>query len=509
MRTLNSAKNTIVSIIMSIITILIGLITQKIFIKILGTEYLGINGLFNNILSMLAIAELGIGSAIVYSLYEPIAKKDKEKIKTLLQFYKISYKMIALIVFIIGIILIPFLPIIVGKNNIQESIICIYMLFLSDTIISYLLTYKRSILQANEKAYIINVIHIIYLVTMNSLQILFLIMTQNYIVYLLIKIIFRMLENIVITIIANKKYPFIKEKNITPIDRDVKKEILKKVKGLLFHKIGGFVVYGTDNIIISSFLGIVTVGLYSNYYTVINAVGTLFSQVFSSLTASVGNLLTEKNKEKNYKIYKNMLFANAWMYSFASIALACMMEPFIKIWIGEEYLLEYSVLITLCINFYLQGMRKTISVFKEAAGIFHEDRFIPICESLINIVASMIFLNIFGLKGVFIGTIISTVFLFIYAYPKYVYTPIFGKNVIEYWKENMKYFILNIVIAIITIFLTSIFKVSNNFLQLIINGIIVIIIPNIIIYLLFRKNVEFQYINNIINSVKEKCINKI
>lgn len=503
MRALNSAKNTVVSIIMSVVTILIGIITQKIFINILGTEYLGINGLFNNILSMLAIAELGIGSAIVYSLYEPIAKNDKEKIKTLLQFYKVSYRIIALIVCVIGVILIPFLPTIVGENSIKENIIYIYLLFLSDTIISYLLTYKRSIIQANEKAYIINIIHIIYLITMNTLQIVFLMLTKNYILYLIIKIVFRMLENIVITIFANKKYPFIKEKNVEKIDKETKKGILKKVKGLLFHKIGGFIVSGTDNIIISTFFGVATVGLYANYYTIINAVGTLFSQIFSSLTASVGNLLTEKNKEKNYNIYKNMLFVNVWMYCFASIALICMMEPFIKIWIGGEYLLEYSVLVTLCINFYLQGMRKTIGVFKDAAGIFHEDRFVPIFESLINIVASIIFLKIFGLKGVFIGTITSTLFLLIYAYPKYIYNPIFGKKTINYWKENIKYFIFSMILAIITILLTNIIKVNNNFFQLIINGIIVIIVPNTIIYLMFRKREEFEYIKNIISIVKK------
>lgn len=500
MRTLNSAKNTIVSITMSVVTILIGLITQKIFIKILGTEYLGLNGLFNNVLSMLSIAELGIGAAIVYSLYEPIAKKDKEKIKSLLKFYKISYRAIAFIVLIIGIIVIPFLPIIVGENNIKENINLIYILFLTDTVISYLLTYKRSILQSNEKAYVINIIHILYLIFMNTSQIILLIITKNYILYLTIKILFRMLENIVITIVANRMYPFITEKNIKNIDRNLKKDIFKKVKGLLFHKIGGFVVSGTDNIIISAFLGVATVGLYTNYFTIINAVGSLFSQIFTSLVASVGNLLTEKNIEKNYIIYKDMLFINVWMYSFSSIALLCLIEPFIKIWIGGEYLLEYGVLITLCINFYWQGMRKTISVFKDAAGIFHEDRFMPIYESIINILASLILLKFFGLKGVFIGTILSTLFLFIYAFPKYIYKPIFKKDILDFCKDYLKYFLITVIIALITVLLTNSLKFDNNFVQLIINGIIVLIVPNCIMFILFRKKEEFKYVERILFS---------
>ena len=506
MRTLNSAKNTIVSMTMSIVTILIGLITQKIFIKILGTEYLGLNGLFNNVLSMLSIVELGIGSAIVYSLYEPIAKKDNEKIKSLLKFYKISYRLIALIVFIIGIILVPFLPLIVGENNIQVNITLIYFLFLSDTVISYLLTYKRSILQANEKAYIINIVHILYLITMNTFQIILLIISKNYILYLLIKILFRILENIVITIIANKMYPFITEKNVKSIDKKSKNDILKKVKGLLFHKIGGFVVSGTDNIIISSFLGVATVGLYTNYFTIINAVGGLFSQIFTSLVASVGNLLTERNLEKNYSIYKDMLFINVWMYSFSSIALLCLIEPFIRIWIGGEYLLEYGVLVTLCINFYWQGMRKTLSVFKDAAGIFHEDRFMPVFESIINIIASLVLLKFFGLKGVFIGTIISTLFLFIYAYPKYIYMPIFKKSIFDFWKDYLKYFLITVMLGILVVCITNILKVNNNFIQLIINAIVVLIVPNFIMFLLFRKKEEFQYIKKIMLILKSKII---
>ena len=189
MRSQNSIKNTIVSMIMSIVTILIGLVTQKIFIKMLGTEYLGLNGLFTNILSMLAIAELGIGSAIIYSLYKPIAQNDKEKIKSLIEFYKKSYRAIALVVTIIGICVVPFLKIIVGETYIQENITFLYILFLFDTVVSYLLTYKRSVLYANQKTYIINIIHILYLLLMNTLQVIILITTKNYIMYLIIKII--------------------------------------------------------------------------------------------------------------------------------------------------------------------------------------------------------------------------------------------------------------------------------------------------------------------------------
>lgn len=504
MRSQNSIKNTIVSMIMSIITILIGLITQKIFIKILGTEYLGINGLFTNILSMLAIAELGIGSAIIYSLYKPIAENDKEKIKSLIEFYKKSYRIIALIVTIIGICVIPFLGKIVGETNIQENITFLYILFLFDTVASYLLTYKRSILYASQKTYIINIVHILYLILMNTLQIAILILTKNYIAYLSIKIIFRILENVVITIIANKMYPYIKEKNVAKIDKETQQSIIKKVKGLIFHKVGSFIVLGSDNIIISTFLGVATVGLYSNYNTILQAVNNLFSQVFSAITASVGNLLVEKEQEKSYKIYKNMLFINSWMYSFSAIAILCLMEPFIRIWIGGQYLLSYGVLVILSINFYVQGMRKTSNTFKEAAGIFHEDRFVPIIESIINIMASIIFLKIFGLAGVFLGTVTSSLVLFLYSYPVYVYKKLFKRSYFQFLKEHLKYLAVSILCAVITTFIIRNITIDNNFMQLIANGIIVIIVPNLIQYIIFRKREEFAYVKNMIIKMKEK-----
>lgn len=504
MRALNSVKNSFVSLLMSVVTILIGLITQKIFIQVLGTEYLGLNGLFNNILSMLTIAELGIGTAIIYSLYEPLAHKEYEKIKMLLKFYKNSYRIISLIIGAIGILLIPFLPTIVGENNISENITFLYLLFLCDTIFSYWLTYKRAILQADEKTYIINIIHIFYLIFMNTVQVILLLITKNYICYLIVKIMFRIIENLVITFIANKKYPYICDKNVSALNREEKSGILKKVKGLLFHKIGGFVVNGTDNIIISTFLGIATVGLYTNYYTIIGAVGGLFSQVFSSITASVGHLLTENNKIKNFVIYKNMLFINFWIYCFSTVALLCMMEPFISIWIGSDYLLATDVLIVLCINFYFQGMRKTIGVFKDAAGIFHKDRYMPIFESCINIVVSIVFVKLFGLKGVFLGTITSTLFLYFYGYPKYVYTPLFQRSTIDYLKEHLKYFLVLVFIGIFTFEISRYFTFFSSFEQLCINALIVFFVPNILMWLFFHKKEEFQYVKYILSLLFQK-----
>lgn len=504
MRSTNSIKNAIVATVMNLITIIIGFIAQRIFLQTLGTEYLGINGLFTNILSMLGIIELGLGSAIIYHLYQPIAEGNKEKIKSLMLFYKVGYRTIGFIIAMIGVLLIPFLYFIVGDVSIPESVTYIYLLFLTDIVASYLLTYKRSILYANQKTYVVNLVHIGYLIIMNVTQLIILILTKNYILYLWIKIICRVLENVIITIIANRQYPFIKSKQVKALDKQVINSIFTKVKGLVYHKIGTFIVLGTDNIIISTFLGVSTVGLYSNYNLIIQALGNLFSQVFNSITASVGNLLVEQDKKKSYLVYKNILFLNSWVYAFASTGLLCVIEPFVRIWIGSEYILSFGILVTLVINFYLQGMRKTSNTFKEAGGIFYEDRYVPLWESLINIVSSIILVNIFGMIGVFIGTIISTFVLFFYSYPKFVYKPLFERTYKQYIKDYVPYLIGTILAVTITYFILSFIQIENNVLHLVVNVGLVCVIPNMIYLMLFYRTNQFQYYKNFLMKILKK-----
>lgn len=504
MRSKNSIINTIVAIIMNIVNIIISFCAQTIFIKQLGVEYNGINGLFLNIVSMLSIIELGIGSAIIYNLYKPIADNDKEKIKSLMKFYKKSYHLIAIIIFFIGICIIPFLNSIVGNVNIKESIKFIFILFIIDTTFSYLLSYKRSILYANEKTYIVNIVHIIYLILMNTAQIVLLIITSNYIIYLILKILFRIMENIVITIIANKRYPYIKEKNIKDLDKSLKNSITIKVKGLLFHKVGSFVVLGTDNIIISKFLGVTVVGLYTNYNMIINALTQVLGQIYMAITASIGNLLVENNKEKSYNIFKRLNFFNYIISSFCTINFCVLANPFVDMWLGENFTFPYYVVIILGINFYVQTMRKTINAFKEAAGIFYEDRFVPIIESIVNIIASVILVKICGLSGVFLGTIISTLVIYIYSYPKYVYIPLFNKKRIEFLKQNIYYFILLVCEGIICVFISKYIVITNLIIEIICKLIICTISIYIMNSFIFHKKEEYKYFKDLI---KENFIN--
>ena len=509
MRLKNSMRDSIVAILFNFITIALGLISQAVFIRTLGIEYNGIKGLFSNIFSMLAIAELGFGSAIIYNLYKPISDNDKEKIKSLINYYKNVYRIVALVIFVLGLLIIPFLNVIVGNTSIKESIYLIYLLYLFETIISYLLTYKRSIAEASQEKYLINCVNIIYLIVVNFIQILIILLTKNFILYLLVKIFLKILENLTINYVIDRRFTYLKDKKYQVLDSNIKKEIHINVKGLLFHKIGSFIVMGTDNILISIFLGITQVGLYSNYYTIINYVNILFGQIFSTVTPSIGNLLIE-DKKRSYQIYKNMLLLNSWVYCFCSISIYCLMEPFITIWIGKQFVLPKLVLIVMCLNCYIQGMRKTNCSFKDAAGIFYEDRFVPLLESIVNIVASIILVKFLGLAGIIIGTILSSLVLYVFSFPKYMYKKVFNKGYLEFYKIHIYYLIITLFTCIITGLCVSYIKITNVFISLILNGLICLIIPNLIYFMIFRNKEEFKYYKDIVkNKIFNKKIGKI
>lgn len=508
MRSKNAVKNVFVACTMYIITILLGFFLQKIFVMQLGKEYLGINGLFNNILSMLSVVELGFGSAITYNLYRPIAQNDKQAIKKLMNFYKIVYRVIAFLIFILGIAIMPFLSFFINDVTINGNIYILFFLALLDIVASYLLTYKRSILYADQKTYITNLVHLGYVVFLNVFEIIFLLISKSFVIYLILRIIFRVLENIIITIIANKRYPFIKKGLSDKLDNEIKNDILKKTKGLLFHKIGTALVLGTDNLIISKLFGVVVVGIYSNYNMIISAISSLLNQVFNSVTATIGNLLIENNKQKSYKTYKNILFFNSWSYCFTSACLLCLLQPFIKIWMGEDFLLTNVVVIVLTLNYYIQGMRRTSSSFKNAAGIFYEDRFVPLFESVINIVASIVFAKMFGLVGVFMGTIASSLVLFLYSFPVYVYKKIFNRSYMNFIKEHLQYLLLSIMCVGITYYVTILVSVSNLYLEIFIYLIICMIIPNLIYLLIFKSSQELKYYIDLFLKMKSKIIIK-
>ena len=498
MRTKNSIKNFITVTISNIINFIFIFIAQTLFIKILGIEYAGLNGLFTNVLAVLSLFELGIGNAIIYNLYKYIHNDDKEHIKSLMQFYKKAYNIIAVFILIVGIAIIPLLQFIVKEVTVDINIYVVYILFLLSTVASYILAYKRSIIFASQRNYIINIIHTLYIVLLNIFQLLILFFTKNYYLYITIKIIFVLLENIVINVKANKDYPYLLEKNVKPLDTDAKNDVVTRVKALFIHKTSAIVTHGTDNILISAFFGISTVGLYTSYSYIVSCVETFFKSIVASTSASVGDLLVEKDYKKRNQVFKKIVLLNYWIAVVTSTCLLFLMEPFIKIWLGKKFLLETVVLIAIVLNYFQGMMRNTFGIFKDAAGIWVEDRFVPLIQLSINLVSSIMCIKIFGLCGVFIGTVISSFMLWFYSYPKFVYKKILNRSYKEYIYNLIKKILLFIGIEIFVYLIIKQIIIKNILLQLIINLFICLVIPCVILLIMNYNKSEFTYYKNMI-----------
>lgn len=509
MRKEKSIKNSITSVLSNLFVMVFNFITQSIFIKTLGTEYLGLNGLYTNILTMLSFFELGIGSAIVFHLYLPISKDDREKIKSLMLFYKKMYTYVSIAIFLAGLAIIPFLGKIVGDISIDVNIYIIYLMYLINTSSSYLLSYKKNIIQADQKGYILNIVHIFYVVILNCFQMFILFQTHNYYLFLGLKFIFQLIENIVDYYIASRLYPYLKETNVKNLDKSTSDDIYKKVKALFFHQIGSSVINGTDNIIISTFLGVSIVGLYSNYYMIINAVNILCKQFITATTSSVGNLLSSDSSiEKKFEVFDNMRFINFILSCISANCILLIIQPFIILWIGENYLLSSMVVVVLVLNYFQKTQRSVYQTFKDSAGIWYEDRYIPIIEAIINIIVSIICVHLMGLAGVFVGTIVSGLILWLYSYPKYVYTVLFKRKYSKYYIETIKYIVLFICIAVCSMAISFFINVKNMYLKIIINLAIATLLPIVFILIAYRSNSKLMYLKKLINKFLKKITRK-
>lgn len=506
MRTKNSIKNIYMSIITQIVITLLGFISRKVFLNSLGTEYLGINGLLTNVLSMLSLVEGGIGTSIIYNLYKPLAEDDEPKIIALIQLYKKLYGILAVVIFILSMGLYPLLGVLIKGGTNISFLGFVYFIFVIKNVISYLNAHKWSLINADQKGYVLVKYNLIFNIVTTISKIIVLKISQNYILYLVIELLIFIIQNIWNGNVVNRRYPYIKDSKKYKVDSDTKENLITNVKAIFLHNIGTYCVFGTDNLLISSLISLKTVGLYSNYTLIISQLASLLTPILNGIGASVGNLIATESKEKSYEIFNVTYFINFWIYSICSITLYNLIEPFINWIFGEGLLLNKLSLILILCNFYLTGLRTSINIFKSKAGIFSPDKYIPLLEAAINLVASLILTKYLGLAGIFLGTTISTISIPIWTQSKLVYNKIFNKSVFEYFKKYFIYLILTLVCALITIELCSLIVITNEFLSLIVKGIVCVVVPSIIYLVLFFNTKEFKYIISICQPIIKKVV---
>lgn len=501
MRSKSSAKNLVVALIGQAFGLIISFIARIIFVKFLSDEYLGLNGLFTNLLTMLSLVELGVGSALVYSLYKPLADGDNEKVKSLMDLYRKAYNIIGGVVLIIGILFIPFYRYLISEVPSISHLDFIYILFVLNTAISYFYSYKRSLIICDQKRYIATIYRYVFYFLLNVFQIIVLFLTHNYILYLITQVVFTWLENICISIKADRMYPYLKDKNIKKLDKKELNTISKNVRAMLFHKIGGVVVNSTDNILISKLVGLIAVGMYSNYYLITSALDTITAQFFNAITASVGNLGACTNSKKVKETFNTTFFLNYLIYGVITVCLLILFNPFIEVWLGKKYLFDFSVVLVITICFYLKGIRKTCLTYRDALGLFWHDRYKPIIESIINLVASIILGIKYGVLGVFMGTIISTVTTSLWIEPYVLYKYYFKENIIDYLYRFIKYTLVVVLTYLIVQKIVILISI-DGILGLLIKGVVSLILSILIMTIVFIKTNEIKHMKKIFKDIK-------
>ncbi len=495
MRTKKVFWNSITSIIGQVIHLVVSLIAQAIFVKVLGDTYLGINSLFTQIMSMLSLMELGVGSAIVFSLYKPLTDKNYDQVAAIMNLYRKIYTYIGLGIAVLGLALTPFIQYFTKEHIDYLNLKIVLILFTANTSLSYFFIYKQNLIIADQDKYISNINHYLFLTLCNIAQIFILIKTRNYYFYLITNLIFTFSSNLCISMIANKRYPFLKKKCQTKVDKDTTEIIKKNTKALIYHKIGDVGVNATDSLIISKFIGVAANGVNAKYLLVTNAINSILNQVFASFTASIGNYSITKSKDKLLELFYTVNYLGFVVVTVVSITAFTVFNDFIHIvYPSSNTFGTWTVFVKIMV-FYFSGMRLTIGTFKSATGLFWEDRYRPILESAINIISSIILLHYFGIDGVFYGTIISNLCCNLVIEPYVLYHYRFFTSSVKYYQRYFIYVLISLVTGILVTSITSRIAASG-LIMWIVKALVTFILSGLLVTLPFMKTKEYQALKN-------------
>ncbi len=507
----NSIRNLLSGFLSRFMIIILGLVVRTVFIQTLGNAYLSVNGLYTNILNMLSLAELGFGTAMVYSMYKPLADHDDEKLAALMQLYKKVYRIIGFVILVLGLCIIPFMGYIVKDPPNVKHLTFYYIMFLVNTVLSYwFFAYKQSILSADQQQYICTNYHNVFNVLKSIVQMIAMILFKNFTLYLAVQMAATIGENIAIGRVADKKYPALRVKEKKLLSEEELQRIKKDVGGLTLSRIAHVILNSTDNIIISAFVGVSWVGLLSNYTLIIDSVTGVLCQITSALSASLGNFFTEKGKKEGYRLFERVEFMNSWLYGFSAICLITLLNPFISIWIGSEYQLSSEIVFALSLNFFVAGYMNTLWTFRSTLGLFTQGWYRPLLVAGLNVFFSILLGIKLGTFGVLIATFISRAFVNLWFDPLIIHKYGFGESVIPFYKMYVSRMaeiaLIAVIIAVIKRKMVSSGVTLLNFIALMF---VTVIITVGLFWIFSHKREEYIYLKNmmkerILRPLKEK-----
>lgn len=509
-KTKNAMRNIIFGMGLRLYQIIVPFLMRTAMIYLMSVEYLGLNSLFTSILQVLNLAELGVGSAMVYSMYKPIVDKDTSTICALLNLYKLYYRFVGLVIAVIGLLLTPFIPKLISgevPNNI--NIYILYLFNLAATVLTYwLFAYKNSLLQAHQRTDIVSKVTFFTTTIQYVLQLFVLWCFHNYYYYVIVMLVTQILNNLIVAFLANKMYPEYRAKG--KLAPKIVKSINQRIKDLFTAKLGATIVNSADTVVISAFLGLTILAMYQNYYFIMSSVMGILTIIFSSCLAGIGNSMITETIDKNYNDFRIITFLINWIVTICMSCFGCLYQPFIILWVGKKYTFDTLVVAMLCVYFYFVIMQQIIGMYKDAAGIWHQDRFRPLVAALVNLTLNLILVRWWGIYAIILSTLISYIVVAIPWMISNVFKYVFKRDWRKYTVDMIFYFfcacIISVVCFVICNFITS--KIGN-FWKLVINALLCVIISNVLLFIIFRKNIYFKQMLDLIDRITKRKFNRI
>jgi O-antigen/teichoic acid export membrane protein len=497
-------RNIISGTINKILTLFLPFLIRTVIIKVLGAEYLGLSSLFSSILQVLNMAELGFSSAVVFSLYKPIAEGNNEEVCALLFYYRKVYRLVGIVILFVGSVLIPFLPLLI-KGSYPESIniYLLYGIYLTNTVISYFaFAYKSVIFSAAQKQNIISNIDSILAILRYGIQIVFLLCFRNYYLYIIWNLISTIANNLAIAHLTNKLYPQYKCEGI--LDRSRKEELTKQIKGLAIGKFSLVARNSFDSIVLSMFCGLVDVAIYSNYFYIYSAVGGLITVVIQGMTAGVGNSVAIESKEKNYMDFIRFNAIYNWIFGFCTVCLFCLYQPFMHLWVGDGLTAERVVMVMFCVYFYISQMGQVRGMYANAAGLWWEFRHLEIAEMIANLVLNFALGYFWGMKGILLATIVTVSAFSLIGITHQTFRYYFDRSSFDYWKHSAFFIFVTIVSCVVTANVLDFISGSSNIIFFG-KAIICFLISNCFFIFVFWVNKSYRsYLLSVLDNVFNK-----
>ncbi len=496
-RVKSATRNITFGYVGQVATTIMSFVLRTVFLMHLNEQLLGVNSLYSNILAVLNMAELGIGTALNFSLYGPVARGETDKIKSYMQLYRKAYHVIALVVAGIGLALTPFLGILVKNpgNISQRDLVLFYLIFLFNTVTSYFVSYKYSLINAEQKNYIqTNILTITKIVTV-FIQIIVVVATENFYLFLLTDAAVQLIQKIFVSRYLDKLYPYLKDKNVTKLAKEESDEVWKKTKALVFHKVGDVARLQTDALIISSFIEVSMAGFVDNYNLVINSVANFVNIIFNSVISSFGNLIATESKEKQFSMFKVYRFFASWVYGFSCIGFMVLLTPLIRLLWGDKWILPQAAVYCILIDYYFKGDRIVLSNYKTAAGVFEPDKYLALIQGAVNLVISIVLVQTpLGLTGVYIGTIVSGLIANV-TKPVIIYGSCFDRKAWGYFADTAKYLLSMVSVLVVCQFISNKVISDLNFVSFFVMAVIITVIFNGVYFLLYGRTEEFKYLS--------------